>query len=237
MIHLTSDEHHGHFRIIEYSNRPFAGIEAMENELIARHNAVVGDDDVVIHVGDFSLDEGYVPYILPKLRGKHRLVVGNHDACFHKRSKAAKFKAKYLEWGFFAVDPFLELDVPGVGFVHVSHMPYRSSEGGLGDEENRPERHADCRPIDDGRWLLHGHVHEKWKVKNRMLNVGVDVWDYAPVSLDTIAETIQKIEAQRAHFAEEARLFLPSLPDSIARSVVSDHEVFAQLLTQEGKKS
>jgi calcineurin-like phosphoesterase family protein len=38
--------------------------------------------------------------------------------------------------------------------------------------------------------ILCGHVHDKWKSKmwkdTLMVNVGVDVWDYKPVSLETI---------------------------------------------------
>jgi calcineurin-like phosphoesterase family protein len=38
--------------------------------------------------------------------------------------------------------------------------------------------------------ILCGHVHDKWKSKLwkdlPMINVGVDVWDYKPVSLKTI---------------------------------------------------
>lgn len=37
---------------------------------------------------------------------------------------------------------------------------------------------------------LVGHVHEKWKVKktkySTLVNIGVDVWDYMPVSFDEI---------------------------------------------------
>lgn len=32
--------------------------------------------------------------------------------------------------------------------------------------------------------------HHTWKVKNKMINVGVDVWDYKPVPLETIKEII-----------------------------------------------
>jgi len=37
---------------------------------------------------------------------------------------------------------------------------------------------------------LCGHVHDKWKIQRTehdvVVNVGVDVWDYAPVSMDRI---------------------------------------------------
>ena len=39
------------------------------------------------------------------------------------------------------------------------------------------------RPLDDGKWAFTGHVHEKWRIKNKCLNVGVDVHDYKPVTL------------------------------------------------------
>jgi len=35
--------------------------------------------------------------------------------------------------------------------------------------------------------LLHGHVHEKWRQQGRMVNVGVDVWDFTPVAEEVIA--------------------------------------------------
>jgi calcineurin-like phosphoesterase family protein len=38
------------------------------------------------------------------------------------------------------------------------------------------------RPVDNGLPLIHGHVHNSWKVNGRQINVGVDVWDFTPVS-------------------------------------------------------
>jgi len=35
-------------------------------------------------------------------------------------------------------------------------------------------------------WNLCGHIHSAWKVQKNMINVGVDVWHYAPVSLKDI---------------------------------------------------
>ena len=52
------------------------------------------------------------------------------------------------------------------------------------------DKFAKWRPTDDGRWLLCGHVHEKWKIQGRMINVGVDVWDYKPVPVTEIEKII-----------------------------------------------
>ena len=67
--------------------------------------------------------------------------------------------------------------------LRLCHFPY---EGDHGDEDRYPEH----RPIDDGRWLLHGHVHEEWRQRGRMINVGVDAWAGQPVSEEQLAELI-----------------------------------------------
>lgn len=37
----------------------------------------------------------------------------------------------------------------------------------------------------------HGHVHERWACNGRMVNVGVDVTGFRPVSLDEVAAVIR----------------------------------------------
>ena len=44
--------------------------------------------------------------------------------------------------------------------------------------------------------IFHGHVHKLWKYKKKMINVGVDVWDYYPVSIKTIINGYLKWEKQ-----------------------------------------
>ena len=43
MTYFTSDQHFGHFNIIRLSHRPFATVEEMDDELLARWNAKVAD--------------------------------------------------------------------------------------------------------------------------------------------------------------------------------------------------
>ena len=64
-----------------------------------------------------------------------------------------------------------------------SHFPYR------GDSREH-ERYPDHRAVDNGAVLLHGHVHERWKVRDRQVNVGVDVWDFRPITDHQILEAI-----------------------------------------------
>ncbi|HVC14706.1 MAG TPA: hypothetical protein VND62_07580 [Acidimicrobiales bacterium] len=67
----------------------------------------------------------------------------------------------------------------------VCHLPYQGDSG-------ETERFGRFRPVDEGMWLLHGHVHEKWRHQDRMINVGVDVWGFVPVAEETIARLIDK---------------------------------------------
>jgi calcineurin-like phosphoesterase family protein len=172
MLWFTADQHFGHANIIRYCARPFRDVEHMEMELITRHNARVAPDDEVIHVGDFSLDEREVARILPQLHGCHRLVVGNHDACHpcHRRHVRA-----LRHYSLFAD---VQTELPVEDFL-VHHMPY------VGDSRHEA-RYLEWRPTDEGHWLLHGHVHDAWAERDRMINVGVDVREYAPVSLDEV---------------------------------------------------
>jgi calcineurin-like phosphoesterase family protein len=79
------------------------------------------------------------------------------------------------------VDGTATVELADGTLVDVDHFPY---EGDSREED----RHVDWRPTDHGRVLLHGHVHSSWRTNGRMINVGVDVWDYAPVPEDQVIE-------------------------------------------------
>jgi len=78
---FTADEHYGHIKILEYCNRPFTDIQEMDGELIRRHNELVGLEDTVIHVGDFTLKKTLqeANNYIRKLNGTHIFVRGSHD--------------------------------------------------------------------------------------------------------------------------------------------------------------
>jgi len=80
MIWFTADEHYGHANIIHFCNRPFPNVWEMDKAIIEEHNRVVGDEDTVVHVGDFTLrDPGFARRILESLKGHHVFVKGSHD--------------------------------------------------------------------------------------------------------------------------------------------------------------
>lgn len=181
-----------------YERRPFVDLDDMEEQLVERFNSVVSPDDTTYHLGDFSFEskEGQRG-TLERLNGKHLIVLGNHD----------RSKSFLSDIGFEILPGKGKAWIPhpnGRDVITLSHYPYRTSR-----HDDRDFREA--MPLDTGGWLLHGHVHSCWRVswevneravqqpadrpKGLQINVGVDVWDYTPVSLDTLLDIIRRKEA------------------------------------------
>lgn len=190
MVWFSSDHHFFHNNIIKFCNRPFASVEEMNEELIHRYNSVVQPDDVVYFLGDFSMAFRPVELYARRLNGRKFLVPGNHEFCFpaHKKSRKspeqhAYWLKRYVECGFEGV---LSLAWRLPNDLLLSHMPY----AGSGDHADKEERYSEYRLADKGDFLLHGHTHGKWRKKGRLIDVGVDAWDFTPVSLEQIQELI-----------------------------------------------
>lgn len=80
MYFFTSDEHYGHTNIIKFCNRPYSNVLEMDRDLIARHNAIVGNNDIVIHAGDFCFrNKLSANSYIESLNGQHIFLKGSHD--------------------------------------------------------------------------------------------------------------------------------------------------------------
>jgi calcineurin-like phosphoesterase family protein len=96
---FTADWHLGHARICELANRPFASVDAMNEALIERHNALVRPDDRVWVLGDVcmgAIDESLA--LVSRFNGHKYLVAGNHDRCFHGYGDNAVNKPQFDAW-------------------------------------------------------------------------------------------------------------------------------------------
>lgn len=181
MIWFTSDTHFGHERIIELCNRPFATVDSMNAALIANWNATVDPEDIVYHLGDAVMGTfAENVQILGRLNGNIRLVPGNHDrvsSAYHAKPAAReRFAQMYLDQGVMLMDEWLTVYNHHTGQIDMSHYPFTD------------ERYPELCPEDFGQWLIHGHVHDEWQINGRQINVGVDVWEFRPVSLNTILD-------------------------------------------------
>lgn len=186
---FTSDLHFGHRNIIRYCDRPFPltdeGVADMDEAMVATWNAVVAADDEVWVLGVVAM--GSLDRTLPRvarLQGTKHLVAGNHDRCWSgRRSSVERWRRRYAELGFTTITEEETFDLLGHE-VLLHHFPYRGDSHDL-------DRHLEHRPTDEGRWLLHGHVHDSWRQAGRQINVGIDAWGGRPVSAEVLAELVE----------------------------------------------
>lgn len=172
-IFFTSDLHFGHSRIIELCNRPFSHVDAMNEMLIQRWNAVVDPGDVVYALGDIFMGPRETVFLRKRLNGKIILIKGNHD----------KKDALLKEAGVDEIHHKLEIEVDGHK-LYLAHIPVH-----LPDPTERwyPSELIPVPPTTYDYFLC-GHVHGQWKRRGNTINVGVDVSDFIPLTLNQLLE-------------------------------------------------
>lgn len=188
---FSADLHLGHANIIRYCGRPFGEVDEMNAGLVERWNAVVHPTDTVWVLGDVAM--GRISLSLPwaaELNGRLALLTGNHDRCWPGHGEQAQeWTQAYLDAGFAeihhgAIDITVSADDGRSATVLACHFPYVGDSQGL-------DRYPGARPADEGRWLIHGHVHEVWRQNGRMINVGLDAWGGQPVSAADLLDMIE----------------------------------------------
>jgi calcineurin-like phosphoesterase family protein len=203
----TADLHLGHERIIELCGRPFSSVAEMNEAIVTRWNERVEPGDTVWVLGDValgSIEESLA--LVSRLHGHKILVAGNHDRCFAGYGTPKQrfgWVERYRAAGFADVVTGVaiagrglpirhalrrEFGGPVVAHTILSHFPR------TGESRQIADRYQEYRPPSskraDDEWLLHGHVHNRWTVDKRQINVGVDVWDFAPVPAETICSIV-----------------------------------------------
>lgn len=167
MNFYTADPHYYHKNIIKYENRPFKTVEEMNDYLIYKHNEKVKKGDNIYFIGDFAFATAdQTINILNQLNGNKYLIFGNHDKVI-KQNRS--IQEKFVWCKDYAV--IYEDKLP----IILCHYPFR----------NWDRKHH-------GSIHLFGHVHSNTpdhhpieEIENSY-NVGVDIWNYEPVTLEEI---------------------------------------------------
>lgn len=169
-IWFTSDTHYGHKNIIEYSKRPFKDADEMEEAMISNWNNVVQKGDTVYHLGDFAFynDRKRIEDILSRLRGQKHLILGNHDE--KRPAQGNSFWA--------SVGHYKRIKIDGQRII-LFHYAMKVWHG--------------CHR---GAWQLYGHSHGSLPVdlKRKHFDVGVDCWNFTPISYEQVAKEMEKHE-------------------------------------------
>ena len=190
MIWFTSDHHFGHKNIIKFCNRPFDTIQEMDQVLIDNWNSVVSENDTTYYLGDFTLGNLDMFYnYIKDLNGNINIVPGGHDRRWLKNFHSAYWKGKEK---IKILDPLYTLKVHNKetnthDTIVLCHYPMLSW-----DKSHYGSIH------------LHGHSHGTIgsvgksgdiqlppnQRNGKRLDVGVDVHNYYPISLDTVKEIL-----------------------------------------------
>ena len=172
---FTADSHFGHANIIRYCKRPFASVQEMDETLIKNWNLVIRHKDTVYHLGDFTLgDQEEANHYFSRLNGILSLIPGGHDKRWIQKGEYSS-KSGYP---ITILPPLntIKLSIPGLGqpqLVVLCHYSMR-----VWDRSHY------------GSWHLYGHSHGNLPPLKNSLDVGVDSWDYQPVSIETIYPAI-----------------------------------------------
>lgn len=187
-VWFTADTHFYHQAMVEKGWRLFPTVEEMNECLIEKWNQYVGKRDTVWHLGDVGM--GSTPRTLDlirtRLRGTKHLITGNHDKVWPGNRDWHKHFPAFME-SFQSISPWSRRTIAGRQVV-ISHLSY------IGDHTEK-DRFAQWRFPNLGLPQLHGHVHTEWHKLGNMFNVGVDMNNFHPVSLDEVTEWVASLPA------------------------------------------
>lgn len=176
-IFFCSDTHFYHKNIIRYCNRPYNSIEEMNTDLINKWNSVVPQDGIVFHLGDFSFcGSDKLTNILSQLNGHIILIKGNHD--HFQDSMLNKFEDVYSQ---------LHIEVNKT-HVYLNHYPFLTFSGAYRDGDVvQLFGHVHSGPVSYGEGKDYSRLKTTFYTQ---LDVGVDNWNYTPVSWPQVQEAI-----------------------------------------------
>ena len=161
-IYVTSDSHWNHSRMLgfETSTRGlmFHTVDAMNKTMIDNWNAIVNHEDIVYHLGDVYFGrQDEAASILSSLKGRKRLILGNHDN--GKDSVLHTFFEKIMVSRIFKEFNTI-----------LTHIPI----------------HADSLNKEKYARNIHGHIHDIIIPDKRYVNVCVEKTNYTPVLLSSL---------------------------------------------------
>lgn len=172
-IFFTSDTHYNHRNIVKglsrWSNtdkcRNFNSLQEHNDCLVNNFNSVLGPDDVLYHLGDWSFGGSrYVREFRERLNCRTvHLIYGNHDTTIEKTPE--------LQDLFTSVQHYKKIDAgDGIGVV-LSHYAMR-----VWHHQGR------------GVWMLHGHSHGVLPPYGdaKTMDVGVDTNNLFPYSIQDL---------------------------------------------------
>ncbi len=143
----------------------------MDEALIKNWNAVFHPNDTIYHLGDFTL-QGKKPaaYYFQQMNGRIHVIPGGHDHRWLGKSDYVSRPGHPV----IVLPPLQTIKVPlpdsdQIQLIILCHYSMR-----IWDRSHY------------GSWHLYGHSHGNLPPLKNSLDVGMDCWDYQPVSLAAV---------------------------------------------------
>jgi calcineurin-like phosphoesterase family protein len=197
-LFFTSDTHYNHKNLCRgvtnwrdingeipvTQTRSFNTLEQMNDNIVASLNHLVGEDDILIHLGDFSFG-GFdnIGIFRNRIICKNiHLILGNHDHHIERNKGGVKDFFKSVNQTLtLEVEMYKESkkDSKIVHTFELSHYPISS-----------------WKNMNDGVIHLHGHVHLGPEVrmsntnKGRYMDVGMDGNNMNPISMEEVLKLL-----------------------------------------------
>lgn len=162
-VFFTADLHVGSKNIIGYCNRPFSSVEEMDKALIDNWNNTVSNKDIIYILGDVIWGTNNYKSVLSKLNGQKHLILGNHDT-------KQVYRKLQIDGIIQSINQHKTITIENQK-IFLSHYAHRTWNHSF-----------------YGGWMLFGHSHNTMPDYGLSTDVGVDKWNYKPVSFDELKE-------------------------------------------------
>jgi calcineurin-like phosphoesterase family protein len=199
---LVSDTHFYHYNINKYEpsrleNMKSDGFDNPDEWVFWKWNSVVGIDDLVLHLGDFTTKKGMNDFdIFSRLNGRIVLILGNHD--MQMLNKLEAYAAQHphklqIIKGFNGVfkPQGLSVFIKEINGVKVlfSHYPGVSQDKFARSAAKRShERTREIFGEQNCDLAIHGHLHSNdgFTDKSREINVSIERTGFQPVQIGSL---------------------------------------------------
>ena len=182
---FISDHHFDHANSLIFKRadgsplRDFESVEAMNEHMIACHNSVVKEHDIVYFLGDVTIPRKGLRHIA-RLNGRKKLIMGNHDVFVKKHNQ------DYRDAGFEQIEAFHKFD----HFV-CTHIPVHPAQLSTRWAANvHGHLHSNNVMLPRGVDAKTGEILYSDKKDPRYFCVCVEQINYTPISMDEILDII-----------------------------------------------
>ena len=186
-LFFTSDTHYHHKNICRGvtswtdgldATRPFDTLEEMDNLIVNNINEIVGQDDILVHLGDWSFGGfDYVTEFRNRINCDNiYLILGNHD--HHIERNRQNVQTLFNKTSHYEVLFVTDEDGDDLNYEFVlSHFPIVS-----------------WHDMNKGRFHVFGHVHlprNKKVMPGRSMDVGMDGNNLIPYELKEVVAILE----------------------------------------------